>query len=245
MALAFSGCKDDEDNVKLSGRFFGDEINLGNGKAKAWIELDDLGNPTSIGVTLTEKALENLPDHDGDHLPVSYTLNLPKEKSKTTFNHIDLDWNAHGHEPENIYDKPHFDFHFYMISEQDKKAIGVNDPKSEEFPEGKYLPATYVPVPGSVPQMGKHWVDPYSGEFQEGGTFTNTFIYGSYNKQVTFYEPMITKDFLLTKPNASFQILQPAAFQKTGYYPGKYSVVYDPAKKEYHISLVNLSNKLN
>jgi hypothetical protein len=208
--------------------------------------LDDFGNPTSVGITLTETALEDLPDHDEDaHSAASYTLTLPKEKSKTTFDHIELDWNAHGHEPEHIYDKAHFDFHFYMITEPERKLIGVDDPKSEEFPEGKYLPATYVPVPGSVPQMGKHWVDPYSGEFQEGGTFTHTFIYGSYDKQITFYEPMITKDFLLTKPTVSFPILQPEAFQKAGYYAGKYSVKYDSVKKEYQISLDDLSKKSN
>ena len=241
--IAFSSCNKDEDGQK-AGKFFGKEIAIGNGKAKAWVETDHLGNPSSIGVTLTEKALENLPHEHGDNLaPASFTLQLPQEKMKTPFDHITLDWNEHGHEPVNIYDKPHFDLHFYMITEQERSAISANDPKSEEFPEAKYLPTPYVPVPGSVPQMGKHWVDPYSTEFEENGTFSKTFIIGSYNKIVTFYEPMLTLDYLKTKPDATVQIPQPEAFQKTGYYPLKYSIKFNEEKQEYTISLDALTKK--
>lgn len=66
--------------------------------------------------------------------------------------------------------------------------------------------------------MGKHWVDSTSPELN-GQPFTQTFIYGTYNGKVTFYEPMITLDFL--KDNDSFvrSIPQPEKFRKTGYYP--------------------------
>ncbi len=50
-------------------------------------------------------------------------------------------------------------------------------------------------VGGGVPQMGAHWVDVTSPELN-GSTFAQTFIYGSYDGQVNFYEPMITLDFL-------------------------------------------------
>jgi hypothetical protein len=48
--------------------------------------------------------------------------------------------------------------------------------------------------------MGSHFVDITSPEFN-GGIFTQTFIFGSYESNVIFYEPMITLDYLLSKPS--------------------------------------------
>jgi len=59
---------------------------------------------------------------------------------------------------------------------------------------------------------------------------------------MVFIEPMITKAFLETKPNATEVIKQPAAYQKTSmYYPMQYSVKYDAGKKEYSIALEGLA----
>ena len=72
--------------------------------------------------------------------------------------------------------------------------------------------------------MGAHWIDVTSSEFN-GKPFTQTFIYGSYNGKVTFYEPMITLDFIKNNNNFERAIPQPAKVQKSGYYPTKLKIV--------------------
>lgn len=77
-----------------------------------------------------------------------------------------------------------------------------------------------------VPTMGKHWVDVTSPELNPNNPqpFTQTFIYGSYDSKVVFYEPMITLDFLKTTANFERLIPQPAKVQQSGYYPTKMRV---------------------
>jgi hypothetical protein len=126
-----------------------------------------------------------------------------------------------------LYDKPHFDFHFYIIPESERIAIPpyqIDSTGFLNFPAPGYTPATYVPTPGGVPQMGTHWIDFTSPEFN-GQPFTQTFLYGTYNGKVAFYEPMITKAFL--DANASFE--RPfgvaAKYKESGYYPTKMRIV--------------------
>lgn len=232
----FLSCDEDE-SATVGGIYYGNETSLGNGKVQGWVMLDNVGNPTSLGITLTKGALENLPS-DGDHSNHMLKVGLPSEKAKTPFDHISLDWNPHGHEPD-VYTLPHFDVHFYMITEAEQMAIGSDDPKVEILPDAKYLPANYIATPGGVPQMGKHWVDVTSPELN-GGTFTYTLIYGTYDGNVNFFEPMITREYLLSHPDKVVDLGQPEAFQKSGYYPTKISIRYNAEKEDYTISLDGL-----
>lgn len=72
--------------------------------------------------------------------------------------------------------------------------------------------------------MGSHWFDIHSPEFN-GQVFTQTFLYGSYNGKVTFYEPMITLAFLKNTTTFERPIPTPAKFQQAGYYPTVMRVV--------------------
>jgi hypothetical protein len=90
-------------------------------------------------------------------------------------------------------------------------------------PDVAYFPATYFAGP-PVPQMGLHWLDGTSPELN-GQRFTQTFILGSYDGKITFYEPMITKEFLLSASNFERNIPQPAKYQKAGYYPTKMRII--------------------
>jgi hypothetical protein len=240
LSAFFSSCKKD-DSVPVSGVFYGQLVSLGNGTARSYVSIDGSGRPQSVGISLSKEALNALPTGDGHNEPghvhtFAFELPLPKEASKTPFKHIVLDWNPNGHEPEGVYTKPHFDMHFYMISGQERLQIMPDDPKIEILPPAAQIPAGYVPIPGGVPQMGKHWIDPTSDEFTEKG-FTSTFLYGSYDGAITFYEPMITQEYLLSKTAASFTLKKPAAYGKEGYYPNMYSVHYDQSSGEYRISL--------
>jgi hypothetical protein len=146
----------------------------------------------------------------------------PKAIGATPFNHAGLDWNPSGHEPDQIYTLPHFDFHFYMVTEAERQAM-TDMAKLNTDPAAGYLPANHIGG-APVPQMGKHWIDVTSPELS-GATFTQTFIYGSYDSKVTFFEPMITLDFLKQTQNFERPLPRPARFQKSGYYPTKLRVV--------------------
>lgn len=211
--LLFS-CKKNEDKA---GTFAGPDASLFQGKGKSWVILDGSGNVQQLGISIDDAALNSLPA-TGDESEVTLALN-PAAKAATPFDHIEVGWNPNGHEPAGIYDKPHFDFHFYMVSETEVEAA-IDNAKLNADPAADYLPQNYVPGP-PVPQMGKHFIDVTSPELN-GQLFTQTFIYGTYDSKVTFYEPMITLSFL-NQTATSFErtIPQPAKFSKAGNYPTK------------------------
>lgn len=227
----------------------GEPKQLGDGSVYTWIRLDDNGNPDAVGVNLTGQALSGLPTISdpggmkilGDFVTFEYTLHFPKEISATPFNHAGLNWNPGGHVPPQFYGYPHFDFHFYAIPMSDRhmiKAIGEDTNVCYKPPAPEFLPQDYICAPVSAePMMGSHWVDLSSPEFN-GQKFTRTFIYGFYNGNLIFWEPMVTKAFLETKPDFSEKIQQPEKYLKTGlYYPTSYSIKYDDQNKEYSVSL--------
>jgi hypothetical protein len=224
---------------------FGTAAPLGKGSARSWVKLDKEGKPTAIGLTFTEAALAGLPQE----LPpgqegTEYVLALPTEAGATAFNHIGINWNPHGHPPGKVYDTPHFDFHFYMITPEARNRItaqGDDRERARRRPPLEYVPAGYIYAPDSeIPRMGGHWADPQSNEFR-GQPFTRSFLYGNYDGQIIFMEPMITKAFLETKTSVTEIIKLPSRFAAHGYYPTRYSVSYDPASKQYTIALEGLT----
>lgn len=221
-AFAASCKKDDVKNV-----FKGPEVKINNGKAWTWVQLKNDGTPERLAITITDAAMNSVPvdpNAGGEHnmLENSYVLKFHPKAGVTPFKHIWLNWNPAGHEPPGIYDIPHFDIHYYLISNEEREAM--DNAKLDILPPAAYFPPTYVsPGPG-VPTMGNHWLDMTSPELN-GQTFDQTFIYGSYDSKVIFYEPMITKAFLQAQTNYERSIPQPAKFQKTGYYPTKMRVV--------------------
>lgn len=215
--------------------YFGEAVSMGNGEAEAWVAVDMKGDPRAVGINFSADLLEGLPDE-----PTSIVLDFPAGKGKGFYTHATLDWNPEGHEPPGLYDKPHFDIHFYIISEEDRMAIGPNDTVEFAAPvDSKYVPASYLHTPGGVPEMGAHWVDTLSTEFSAAG-FTKTFILGSYNGEFIFWEPMVTLDYFLSKPYDLIPLRQPEAFKHDGWYATKYKISYSASEDEYTVALMNL-----
>ncbi len=230
LSTLFTACDKNKDDVR-NGTFKGPEVQVHGGKAWTWIQLNNEGKPQQLGISITDQALNSVPigGNTGGHNMHEnmWTLKFHQKASITPFNHLGLGWNPNGHEPEHIYDKPHFDLHFYMITPEEVLAIPPYEQAAAKFdnwPSAAYFPATYFNPGGGIPQMGTHWVDVTSGEFN-GQQFTQTFIHGSYDGKVTFWEPMITLEFLKNNSNYERSLPQPAKFQKTGYYPTKMRVV--------------------
>ncbi len=204
-----------------------------------WVTVNAEGVPLSLGVNLSAKAVLNQGEEGAN-----YVFQLPKQVAVAPYDHLTVGWNPHGHEPEHVYDLPHFDLHLYMISSTYQATIPFLAPPAFDVKlPAKYTAPAYVQGPGLVPNMGAHLVDVLSPEFN-GGTFTKTFIYGSYSGNLIFIEPMFTVNYLnsLVGTNATAtSIRQPQAFQRAGYYPASYTISYDKSPNEFTISFNNLT----
>ncbi|UUZ50401.1 hypothetical protein LP420_11250 [Massilia sp. B-10] len=146
-----------------------------------------------------------------------------------------------------MYDKPHFDFHFYTISDIDrltKNLIGtcaylVNCAASAQAINpipAKYVHPDMFNTNLVYAHMGNHYADGKSPEFN-GGSFTHTFILGAFDGGITFYEPMLTKEYLQSEPDQCTPIKQPTAWLSTGWYATKYCIRYNKNNKQYNVSL--------
>lgn len=225
----------------------GRSAKLGNGRIHTWARLGTDGKLAAIGVSFDEAALTGLPaEPPAGQEGVEYVLELPAEAAGSVYKSIAINWNPHGHGPTKIYDIGHFDFHFYLIGEDERgKITAVGDDLARNYkavPEA-YMPQGYIVAPDSaIAKMGAHLADPGSHEFH-GKDFTKTFLYGAYDGKVIFLEPMITKAYLDTKPNSTESIKLPAKFASPGSYPTKYTVRYDTAKKEYTVALEGMTQR--
>jgi hypothetical protein len=253
---------------------YGDAVSLGNGTARAYVEQNVAGAPVEIGVALSEQALEGLPAAGNGHMGAggmthTFLLELPVEAAPYQF--VEVNWNPMGHEPEGVYqDVPHFDFHFWTASKAVRMSIMPEDPtyasKAQHTPAPEYIPefnAALAP-PGAklsdvaVPMMGVHYVDVRSHELQgllghqdAYSPFTATFIHGSWDGQLIFWEPMITRAHIVAKKTATSAAVRdeiipvptPKAYQKPGYYPAAYRIRWDEKAREYRIALTQLSRK--
>ncbi len=220
--MLLAGCKKTE-TADPNPTYTGDALAIGNGKAYAWVKFTG-DVPTSVGMTLTKGALENIPHG----MQTSLILPIPQAAiGKTPFNHIYLDFSHSGHEPPGIYDVAHFDVHYVMQTVAERSAIPPYSPataaKFDNLPPDGIMPKPYFRLPAGVPLMGVHWANPTSPELN-GQKFTETLIMGSYDGKMTFIEPMITLELLQTKPTLSKSVPMPAKFAKAGYYPMKYSI---------------------
>lgn len=235
-----------------SATAYGSPVALGNGSARVYVLFSN-GVPSELGVALSEAAFAGLPaDHspggmqmpDGHHT-YDFILQMP-ERNPTPYRIVGLGWNPAGHIPAGVYDKPHFDFHFYSITEEKLKTIVPSDTefaaKAERVPAPEFVPAGYQKLPGGMPLMGAHWVNPTSPELN-GQLFTRTFIYGSWDGEMTFAEPMITKAYLETKPDFRGPIAQPAKYAASGKYPTEYRVYWNGATKEYRVALAGMVDR--
>jgi Domain of unknown function (DUF5602) len=239
----FTACSNGQEDK--GGTFFGPPQSIGNGTVKTYATLDKSGNPTEVGVRMSAASLDGLPQEDAVP-PQMLVLPFPREASTTAFDHVMLNWNSHGHQPVELFGKPHFDIHFYMVNPAAVAEIDPNKPsfatQAANLPGRKYVPQDYVLPPGSpaenaVPGMGLHWVDGTDGLEPGKYDFKQTLIAGSWDGAYTFIEPMMTREWMLTKQAVDEKIKQPQAYQKNSYYPTTYTVHYDDQANAYSVAL--------
>jgi hypothetical protein len=175
---------------------------------------------------------------------------LPSDLSRRVdlpFKWVLLNWNPHGHIPSGVYDAPHFDVHFFMepvenVFALERGSCGVEFLRCDQFAMATkpvplvYVHADYKSVDAASPAMGNHLVDLTGPEFN-GQPFERSFIFGTYDGRITFYEEMVTRDYLLSRPDKCFPIKRPSAVVKTGYYPTQSCLRYDAGRDEYTVSI--------
>jgi hypothetical protein len=249
-------------------RQYGVPVQLGNGRARSYAIIDQkAGRTLELGIALDEQAMEGLrgpvpgtnPHHDHDMLMVQ----LPQQHA-SAFKFVELDWNPQGH--GDPYAEGHFDFHFYTISEAEVHGImpsdpqygakAANNPPASAIPSFYFEPASALGIPAdsaAVPMLGLHWLDVRSPELQGmlGNAdaykpFTSTFIYGAWDGQLIFMEPMITRSHILAKRDATdpavrdqvIPIATSPSFPAGGFRPDAYRIAWDVQAREFRIALV-------
>lgn len=241
LAVFCLACATDDGNLEPKTLYTGQKVDMGNGMVWSIVNTNPSGEPQSIGVQFDASALTALPS--GPQPAHEFTIQLPDGISVPPYDHLTVDWNEHGHEPAEVYDLPHFDLHFYMMSTAERDIIGPIDTVAFNKPlPGEYLAPMYLETPGGVPRMGAHIIDLLSPEIAGTGTFTHTFIYGKYDGHLNFLEPMVTKAFLESKEPVTQEIRQPASWEQSGYYPKRYTITYDSATNTYSVLLTDLTN---
>ncbi len=253
---------------------------IGNGTVRTYLLRNTKGGaPTELGVAFTESAMNGLPaamamSHAAEPgamvhaMSNEFILDLPANHG-TQYKFVQLDWNPAGHEPPGIYDKPHFDFHFYNITKAERDQITPTNAQyvaqARNAPDAQYArqffvnPAVALGAPAeavAVPFMGVHWLDAKAPELQgmvgnPAGykPFTTTYIQGAWNGKFIFEEPMITREHILARKSATAdsvrdQVIPISAALKAspaGYYPRAYRITYDASAKEYRVALTQLA----
>jgi hypothetical protein len=184
-------------------------------------------------------------------------LEVPADVAKEIdipFKWIMVNWNPEGHQAPAppVLAEPHFDFHFFAWDRERIEAIAPGKcgefVDCEDFKRGskplppEYLPPGHIDVGAVVPRMGNHLLDSRSPELQDPpARFTRTFIYGAYDGELIFWEPMITRDFINATTNECFEIRQPQKVRRSGHYPAAYCVRYDAATQKHTVSLEKFS----
>lgn len=234
---------------------WGRPVRMGDGMMATFFTRRRSVAPRYLGIWFTADALDGLPEEQSEEAVTA--LALPTTATNATnFEWASVDWAPHGHSPVDVYDVPHFDVHFYTMDRETVQSeipagecdadddgspdLGVpcevQERGIEPLPDAQRAPG-YVSTEETVPFMGNHWVNQNSPEFQ-GEPFTHTWIYGSFDGQITFLEPMVTLDFLRNLEGREVEdVATPEAFPEAGYYPTQYVVRYLRRQDAYAIVL--------
>jgi len=221
----------------------GSPVTLKGSAIQGWVRLDANDRPMAVGLTIDEGAYEALSDTSDTHSKhdeaTVVELALP-EAAPAPYDHVTLDWNPEGHPPPGIYTVPHFDVHFFFVTEETRENIPGGP--ATRFPDEQYVPDGYAPDSLNTPDMGMHYVNLQAPEFN-GQPFTHTFIYGAYRGAITFVEPMVTTEVLDGSPDITAPVPQPEAVQQDGFYPTEYRIVHDETAGAYRVTLSDLTRR--
>jgi len=211
------------------GSVFGSQIGVGGTASGKKIR--------SIRATVPLSVIQGAPPPGAMKWPPESNLVLPlpsEIRSATGVEELTFYWEAMGH-PPGPFLTPHFDFHFYVIPEAERRALDCkNDKKPESRPTNYSLFDVNIPGIGllkglCVPLMGMHSL--LNADAQATKPFKATLVMGFYNGKPIFFEPMIAKATLLEKKNFSLRVPSPSGLPANVHYPQRFKATYDKSSK--------------
>ena len=236
-SAALLGCGDDE-MIPETRR--GESAELFGGTLSTYeVRNPDAADPHRIGFTLPMKTVIEAAGEDDDE---SIVIDFPEEDGFRTFsNHMYIHYMAEGHAPEGVYNVPHFDFHFYRISSDDRDEI---DCPETAVPAGR-LPKGYI-IPGlgeapdgtCEPDMGVHAIPADAPELN-GGAFERTMVFVYHEGRIVAIEPMITRESLAKGESFTMSIPAPTQDEPETLWPAQMEVSFDSLRQEYSFTLTN------
>jgi hypothetical protein len=179
-------------------------------------------------------------------------LYLPPSESPdlAPFGYVQFNYNPHGHPPPAppVYAEPHFDFHFYLVGLEDVKDIRTGTcgffidcdlyERARVPVPAEYMPPDYIEVGAAAGEEGNHLLLSTAPELGDPpADFTQTFIFGSYDGHIIFYEPMIAVSVFTSGLNECYPIAEPTAWEVAGPYPTRYCMRHLPDEEAYTVSL--------
>jgi hypothetical protein len=202
---------------------------------------------TEFGATVPLATVENAPmDAEMVFPPVpNAVIPLPDEVTRATgFNHLGVNWEAHGHPPA-LFLTPHFDFHFYTIDPDQVDRIDCADAsKPDQIPVQYSLPDIDIPGMGTlvgicVPDMGMHAMP--TDELDDSELFGASMMVGYYQQELVFLEPMISHAKLAEAK--TFPMAIPALPSTTTglQWPSRFEAVYDSETRTYRMVFSGLT----
>lgn len=205
-----------------------------------WVTMDGEA-AVELGATVPLALIEAVPaDAEMVWPPEALvTVALPPEAAAALgIDHMTINWEAHGHPPATFL-APHFDFHFYNVTQAEVADIDCADAsKPGTLPAGYALPDLDIPGMGTlvglcVPRMGMHAMP--EGQVEETDAFEAAMMLGFYRGAPIFFEPMVSRATLLER--ADFALPMPKVRNlPTGVrYPGSFRAEFDADAEAYRL----------
>lgn len=187
----------------------------------------------AVGGSMSIRLFENQPQEPGPYPAGAVaSLDFPELVQATTyFNHLEIHSNPHGHPTSpfaadpNHFRVPHFDFHFYTVSEEAVWAVPGQAPPLPPV-SADHLPAGYAQAGPSEAQMGRH--SQSFSELAKTGPFSAAMIAGftTDGTQMSFIEPMVNRDTLLARQDFTLDVPMPQTFGRDTLYPTQFQASY-------------------
>ncbi len=203
-----------------------------------WVVTEN-GRPTEIGATIPMSLVLSVPPHAEMTWPPRElaSVRLPEAaRNALGIDHLGVNWEAHGH-PPSTFMTPHFDFHFYSITNEAVGAIDCSDlSKPRGVPEGYTLPDIEIPDMGTlvglcVPLMGMHALP--EADMQATDAFDASMIVGFYHGEPIFFEPMIAQSMLLERKSFNLPMPTVGDLPEGVHYPREFQAQYDARTEQY------------
>lgn len=236
MATSLGGCGGGGGDFNASqfspGIYRGQTAAVGNGVVQPFVTIGNDGLPSNYGATFTAGTLSGLPPED-----FIWDMDFPPEAAATPMRFFSLHLSAHGHVPVGVFDRPHFDCHFYFISRAERDGISSSD---NTIPRSDLIPLGYAPAPdGTADAEGWHWVLVSAPELN-GVRTTRSLIYMFGFGRLISIEPLLMLEFLGSRPTITDPVVVPDKVSVPGYYPSRYTVATDATTGDFTVTFERL-----